>query len=436
MGVMLFWIASFSISYTLVKSTLKPYVALSFLVSAVAAPMVSAHMFLTESFVAATMMTLFWTGYNTALSQATNTHYLLLVGIAGFLIVFAAPVYIFSLALFVVYLIKTRVISFKVLLAFKNKLVLMIAAYASIPVLLSFQGALNAFRYDYFEFNSNIYFPMRLMQRDESAMFSLVTTPWLNAFSFLIQIYTAANNLFHTLLTTTKQFVLGLSIIEAISWINVGFTSFFQSIRSMEILMMLAVTSCAFLLLVNRKYSLAFLLAISLLYLSVRNTNLFHLSSFFFGTIVFVCITLHEISLASRTRLLIIPGFLLASMLIASVPNYQMTVAQRQASYYPMTLETASFLRDKSLQTSTIQNLRPDVGLFHVVPTIKSSTSLYYYYPWIHAAEPLRAEVIRALTKGDASLIYAPEDISYAPEITTLVSKNYVQISESLYAKK
>ncbi len=435
-GVMSFWLLNFIISYALVKSSMRPFVGTSFLVSAILAPAVSAQMFLAESFAAALFMTLFWCGYSRAHSIQANPKLLIVVGMAGFIVFFAAPVYIFSFALFLLFLIKINGINLNELLKAKKKLVVMALVYSVIPVLLSLQGAANNFKYDYFEFNSKIYYPLRLMQREETAVNSLLKAPWINARSFLTQAISASSNLALTLYTTVKQLVRGLSIEEAISWMGVGFNSYFEAIGNLRTLMWFTLFSSALLLVFKKQFTLAIFFVLTLLYLSVRTTDLFHASSLFFGIITFACITLHEIYFKAKSWWSIVPSLLVMCIFLVSLPTYKKFASQDQALYYPFTLTTASYLLNNSLQYATIQNLSPDIGLFHALPTLQSATRIHFYYPWIHAAKPLRNEVMHALQTGSALLIYAPQNLDYAPEIQKLLSENYLPLSENLFAKK
>lgn len=431
LGVMTFWLLSFSISYRCVGKSMRKYVALSYLMSALFAPMVSAQMFLAESFVAIAFMPLFWCGYARSKDQKRSSLMFISLGVLSFIIVFSAPVYVFSLALILTYIFSVS--GFE---RGKKWLLWLALFYLVLPIMMLFQGAIKDFYYAYFEFNSQVYYPLRLMQHSETAFMSLLVDPWINLFSLTELFFSSSLHYLLTIFTTLKQFAFGLGVNEAKLWLQVAIASYVQVIWNIKLMMWLSVITGSFFLLFKRLYVLTVFYVLILLYLGVRTTELFHLSPMFFGGISFLCICMHELRHQTKYRYKAIMYSFILTFFLLSTPRYINVASQATAYYYPSTQKALLTLKEASLHKSTLQNLSPDVGLFHALPTLNSASSVYYYYPWIHAAMPLRQVVLQAMQSDATMVIYAPNKLDYAPEINRIIHEQYNAVGDGVFIKK
>lgn len=437
LGIMIFWFASFAISYKCAPTSMRKFVGASFFTSALVAPLVSAQMFLAESFVAIIFMSLLWCGYIATL-KLQNSHYMLLIValLSGLVVLYGAPVYLFSFGIFLSYMGLRKKLSLRMLLSNKKTLMLFSMLYLVIPLLLINSEAINDFKLDFIDFNNEIYYPIRLRHTEVSAINSLLIEPLKNNWISLSNMVNASEVLLFTTLTTIRQFLMGLPFEQAKEWFLVGINAYFNSLGNIETIMRLVLFSCSIILLSRRKYSLAIFYLATLLYLGVRNSELFHSSILFFGIITYVWITIYELQGSNKLGKYLFGFIVIGSICSMSLPYYMKIFSQTPMHFYPASLTTESILYKYSLQDEVIQNLSPDVGLFSKVPTLKSATRMLYYYPWINASEPLRAEVLNSLQTGSAKLVYTSGSLDYAPEIEQVLLNNYSSISENLLIRR
>jgi hypothetical protein len=160
-------------------------------------------MFLAESIAAFAFMLLFWYGYASSKGKKSSGLVLFAVGIASFVILFSAPVYIFSVAILVSYIFIVGRFEVE-----RKWLLWLVLLYSIIPITMLFQGAIKDFYYAYVEFNSQIYYPLRLKRGNETALISLLTGPWVHQFAFVQLFVSVFFNFLLTLLTTLKQFAM------------------------------------------------------------------------------------------------------------------------------------------------------------------------------------------------------------------------------------